>query len=165
MQFNNRSEAIRGSIIYVVIVSTFIIHLISAVLIAHQEWKYQKEHTPVYVIQLPPRASQNGNVSNRNDEANHNAVPTNTTRYNPILFQLENIKWLAIALGIFFIIQILQRFYTNYASAYLTLFVPELMTNVVIPIIFYARNEKARKFVLACFHCPWINIFWFVLCC
>ena len=138
----------------VFIVSSFIIHLISAVTKAHHEWKYQKEHTPVYVIQLPPRPSRNGNVSNRNDEANHHASPENTTRDNPILFQLENIKWLAIALGIFFIIQILQRFYTNYASAYLTLFVPELMNNVVIPIIFYARNEKARKFVLACFHCP-----------
>ena len=66
------------------------------------------------------------------DEANHHAVPTNKTRYNPILFQLKSIILLAIALGIFFIIQILQRCYTNYASVYLILFLPELMSSLCL---------------------------------
>ena len=135
----------------VFIVSSFIIHLISAAKKAHHEWKYQKEHTPVYVIQLPPRPSQNANLFDRNDEAIQYAPQTNTTRYNPIIFQLQHIIWLAITLGIYFVIQILQLFYTNYASAYAKLFVPELMTNFVMPCIFYARHAKARKFFVSCF--------------
>ena len=138
----------------VFIVSSFIIHLISAVTKAHHEWKYQKEHTPVYVIQLPPRPSQNANLFDRNDEAIQHAPQTNTARYNPILFQLQQLIWLAIALGIFFVIQILQPFYTNYASAYAKVFFPSLMTNFVMPCMFYARHAKARKFVASCFRYP-----------
>ena len=138
----------------VFIVSSFIIHLISAVTKAHQEWKYQKEHTPVYVIHLPPRPSQNANLFDRNDKAIQHAPQANTARYNPILFQLQQLIWLAIALGIFFVIQILQLFYTNYASAYTKLFFPSLMTNFVMPCMFYARHAKARKFVASCFRYP-----------
>ena len=141
-----------GTIVLAIAITSLIVHLICAGQIAWQKWKYQKEDNIVYSIQLPKKSYQNDSLSNGKD-VNQHGPSTNTKRYNPILFQLENIIWLAIALGIFFTIQILQRFYTNYASAYLILFVPELMTNVVIPIIFYARNEKARKFVLSCFRC------------
>ena len=143
----------RGSIIFVFAVSSFALHLVSAAQIAYQEWKYQKEHTTVYVIQLPPHPRQNASVLDRNDDIIHHGPQANTTRYNPILFQLEHVLWIAIILGSYFIIQILQRFHSNHASDYAKLFIPGLMINFVMPCIFYARNAKARKFVVSCFGC------------
>ena len=143
----------QGSIIFVFAVSSFIIHLVSAGQIAYQEWKYQKEHTAIHVIQLPPHPCQNASVLDRNDDRIHRAPQANTTRYNPILFQLENIIWVAIMLGICIVIIILQQFSSNHASDYAKQFTPGLMINVVMPCIFYARNAKARKFVVSCFVC------------
>ena len=152
-KFSHRSKTMQGSIIFVFAVSSFIIHLVSAGQIAYQEWKYQKEHTAIHVIQLPPHPCQNASVLDRNDDRIHRAPQANTTRYNPILFQLENIICLAIMLGICIVIIILQQFSSNHASDYAKQFTPGLMINVVMPCIFYARNAKARKFVVSCFGC------------
>ena len=135
---------------HVIVTTSLIVHLICAIQIACQKWKYQKEDTMVYSIQLPKKSCQNDSQSNVHD-ANQNGPSTNTKRYNPILFQLENILYLAIILGIHLAMITLRKMYTNHVSDYIELFFVPIMMNFVMPLMFYVRNAKARTFVVSRF--------------
>ena len=135
---------------YVIATTSLIVHLICAIQIACQKWKYQKEDTMVYSIRLPKKSCQNDSQSNVH-HANQQGPSTNTKRYNPILFQFENILYLAIILGIHLAMLTLREIYTNHVSDYIELFFVPIMVNFIMPSMFYVRNAQVRTFVVSCF--------------
>ena len=134
----------------IISITNFFIHLTSATLIAYQKKKYQKEENTVYIIRIPPNSSRSGSVSNGNDAIYH-SQPTNTQRYNPILFQLENIIFVSITLALFLVMTIVRTRYVNHLSDYAREFLPGIMFSFVFPCIFYLRNANVRKFIVSCF--------------
>ena len=135
---------------FVIATTTLIVHLICAGQVACQKCKYQKEDSIVYIIRLPKKSCQNGSLSNGND-AYQNGPSTNTNRYNPTLFQLENILCFATILGIHIAMMTLKKMYTNHMSDYVELFFVPIMVNLIMPLMFYVRHAKARTFVVSCF--------------
>ena len=151
LTFIHRSfNALNYSIMKILALLSFIIHLTSATLIAYQKKKYQEEDNTVYIIQIPPNSSQGDSVSNGN-RAIYHSHPTNTTRYNPILFQLENIIFVSITLALFLVMIIVSTRYVNHLSDYAREFLPGIMFSFVFPCIFYLRNANVRKFIVSCF--------------
>ena len=139
-----------GTIVLAIAITSLIVHLICAGQIAWQKWKYQKEDNIVYSIQLPKKSYQNDSLSNGND-VNQHGTSTNTKRYNPILFQFENIIYVAIILGLHLAIITLPKMYPNHVSDYVKLCFVPMMVNFFMPFMFYMRNAKARSFVVSCF--------------
>ena len=139
-----------GTIVLAIATTSLIVHLICAGQIAWQKWKYQKEDNIVYSIQLPKKSFQNDSLSNGND-VNQHGPSTNTKRYNPILFQFENVIYVAIILGLHLAIITLPKMYTNHVSDYVKLCFVPMMVNFFMPFMFYMRNAKARSFVVSCF--------------
>ena len=135
---------------YVIATTSLIVHLICAIQIACQKWKYQKEDTMVYSIRLPKKSCQNDSQCNVPD-AIQQGPSINTKSYNPILFQLENVLYLVIFLGIPLAMITFRKMYTNHVSDYIELFFVPIMVNFIIPFMFYVRNAKARTFVVSCF--------------
>ena len=130
-------------------VISLIIHLISAIKIACQKKKYQMEDNRVYIIRLPPNSCSNNSVSNDNAAVNP-SYPQNTTRYNPILYQLGSIIHVAILFSLYFVILIFQTVCSNHLSDYAMNFLPGIMINTIFPLIFYVQNPKARRFIVSC---------------
>ena len=143
-------NALNYSIMKILALLSFIIHLTSATLIAYQKKKYQEEDNTVYIIRIPPNSSRSGSVSNGNN-AMYNSQKTNTKRYNPILFQLENIIFVSITLALFLAMTIVSTRYVNHLSDYAREFLPGMMFSFIFPCIFYLRNANFRKFIVSCF--------------
>ena len=143
-------NALNYSIMKILALLSFIIHLTSATLIAYQKKKYQEEDNTVYVIQIPQNLSRSDSASNGNN-AIYRVQTTNTKRYNPILFQLENIIYLTITLALFFVMIIVSKRYVNHLSDYAREFLPGIMFSLIFPCIFYLRNANFRKFIVSCF--------------
>ena len=142
LTFIHRSfNALNYSIMKIIALISFIIHLTSSTLIAYQKKKYQEEDNTVYIIRIPPNSSRSRSVSNGNN-AIYNSQTTNTKRYNPILFQLENIIYLTITLALFFVMTIVSKRYVNHLSDYAREFLPGIMFSFVFPCIFYFRNAN-----------------------
>ena len=149
--FIHRSfNALNYSIMKIIALISFIIHLTSATLIAYQKKKYQEEDNTVYIIRIPPNSSPSDSVSNGNNAIYH-SHSTNTQRYNPILFQLENIIFVSITLALFLVMIIVSTRYVNHLSDYAREFLPGIMFCFVFPCIFYLRNANLRKFIVSCF--------------
>ena len=151
LTFIHRSfNALNYSIMKIIALISFIIHLTSSTLIAYQKKKYQEEDNTVYIIRIPPNSSRSRSVSNGNN-AIYNSQTTNTKRYNPILFQLENIIYLTITLALFFVMTIVSKRYVNHLSDYAREFLPGIMFSFIFPCKFYVRNANFRKFIVSCF--------------
>ena len=151
LTFIHRSfNALNYSIMKIIALISFIIHLTSATLIAYQKKKYQEEDNTVYIIRIPPNSSRSRSVSNGNNSI-YNSQTINTKRYNPILFQLENIIYLTITLALFFVMIIVSKRYVNHLSDYAREFLPGIMFSFIFPCIFYVRNANFRKFIVSCF--------------
>ena len=147
--FIHRQKESDFSILGLVGVISLTIHLISAIQIAYQKMKYQKEDNRSYIIHLPPNSSSNNTASNENDAINH-SFSTNTTRYNPIFYELGSIIYFVVMLSVYFVLLILQNFYTDILSDYAMNFLPAIMIKLIFPLIFHVQNPKPRRFIVSC---------------
>ena len=162
--FIHRQKESDFSILGLVGVISLTIHLISAIQIAYQKMKYQKKDNRSYIIHLPPNSSSNNTASNENDAINH-SFSTNTTRYNPIFYELGSIIYFVIMLSVYFVLLIVQHFYTDILSDYAMNFLPAIMIKFIFPLIFYVQNPKTRRFIVSCCVSRWIYVVLFVLYC
>ena len=162
--FIHRQKESDVSILQIVGIISLTIHLISAIQIAYQKMKYQKEDNRSYIIHLSPKPGSNNTASNENDVLNH-SFSTNTTRYNPILYELGNIIYFVIILSVYFVLLIVQHFHTNILSDYAINFLSGIMIKFIFPLIFYVQNPKSRRFILSCCVSRWIYVVLFVLYC
>ena len=113
--------------------------------------KYEKQDGKTYEINLKP-ASTILQASNGHG-TNNGFFRTNTSRYNKIMFQANNMVFIALFLVGTLIFFSLDRKYFNDVILYCQDFAPPLMLNIVFPIIFFARNKDAVLFIKKCMTC------------
>ena len=126
-----------------------LIHVFATVMISYYQRQYQKQDNTVYIIKLQTAESPNNTTSS--ERVLHETSPrVNTSEYNKILFQVNNMMSIGAYVVITMIITILARNDIPYFN-YLQEFLPAIMLGIIIPCIFYARNSKARLFIKECF--------------
>ena len=114
--------------------------------------KNEKQDTPVYIISLPSIQPADDNRS-RHDTIG-GIQRTNTERYNPIMLPIEYLAGLSFTIAMGMALTALGSLGSDmphYIFDYFRDFFPGLMSSIVIPLIFYARHAKARKFILSLF--------------
>ena len=114
--------------------------------------KYEKQDGKTYDISLQPAICTS--LQGLNGHATINGFfRTNTSRYNKIMFQANNMVFIALFLVVTLIFFSLDRKYFNDVILYCQDFAPPLMLNIVFPIIFFARNKDAVSFIKRCITC------------
>ena len=114
--------------------------------------KYEKQDGKMYDISLHPAICTS--LQGFNGHATNNGFfRTNTSRYNKIMFQANNMVFIALFLVGTLIFFSLDRKYFNDVILYCQDFAPPLMLNIVFPIIFFARNKDAVSFIKRCITC------------
>ena len=114
--------------------------------------KYEKQDGKMYDISLHPAICSS--VEGLNGYLTNNGFfRTNTTRYNKIMFQANNMVFISLFLVGTLIFFSLDRKYFNDVILYCQDFAPPLMLNIVFPIIFFARNKDAVLFIKKCMTC------------
>ena len=129
-----------------------IIYIVATITIFYHKRKNEKQDNPVYIISLPPTQTTDESRSRHNMTAGTQRI--NTERYNPILFPLESLVYLTFAMATTVALMALRSLEldrTHYLLDYLRDFCPGFMFSIVIPLIFYARHAKARKFIVSLF--------------
>ena len=129
-----------------------IIYIFATITIFYHKRKNEKQDNPVYIISLPPTQTTDENRSTRHMTAGNQRI--NTERYNPIMFPLESLVYLTFAMATTMALMALRSLElnrTHYMLDYLRDFCPGFMFSIVIPVIFYARHAKARKFIVSLF--------------
>ena len=125
-----------------------LIHMFAAIMISYYRRKYQKEDTAVYFIKLRvPESPINTNPTDRVVWKTNPQV--NTSEYNKILFQVNNMMTIGLYVVVVILFAILAKDNPCYLN-YLSDFLAAIMLGIVIPCIFYIRNPKARLFVKEC---------------
>ena len=139
-----------GSWIYLTIfLGSGLIHVFATVMISYYQRQYQKQDNTVYIIKLQTAESPNSTTSS--ERVLYETSPqVNTSEYNKILFQVNNMMSIGAYVLITMIVTILARNDIPYFN-YLQEFLPAIMLGFLIPCIFYVRNSKARLFVKECF--------------
>ena len=133
-------------------VFSVIIYIVARIIILFYKKKNGNQDNPVFIISLPQKEATDNNRSR-----NHTTVETqrtNAERYSPILFPLDSLMYLIIAIVMVTALISLgslgidkPHFILEYAREFL----PGLLCRIVMPSIFYFRNAKARKFILSLF--------------
>ena len=129
-----------------------IIYIFATITIFYHKKKNEKQDNPVYIISLPPTQTTDENRSRHHMTAGTQRI--NTERYNPIMFPVESLVYLIFAIATTFALMTLRSLElnrTHYMFDYLRDFAPGFMFSIPIPLIFYARHAKARKFILSLF--------------
>ena len=129
-----------------------IIYVFATITIFYHKKKNEKQDTPVYIISLPPTQTTDENRSRHHLTAGTQRI--NTERYNPIMFPLATLVYLTFAMAAtmaLMALRFLELDRTHYMLDYLRDFFPGFMFSIVIPLIFYARHAKARKFIVSFF--------------
>ena len=129
-----------------------IIYIFATITIFYHKRKNEKQDNPVYIISLPPTQTTDENRSTHHMTAGSQRI--NTERYNPIMFPLESLVYLTFAMATTMALMALRSLDLNrahYMLDYLRDFCPGFMFSIVIPVIFYARHAKARKFIVSLF--------------
>ena len=129
-----------------------IIYFLAGIIMFYYKKKAKKQDTPVFIISLPPPDTMDDSESRGDSTAKFQR--TNAATYNPIIFQLESLAYFALAMIVTMVLMALGSLSINnphYIFDYLQAFTPGLLFYIVIPLIFYARNTKARKFVISLF--------------
>ena len=132
--------------------SSVIIYLLAGIIMYYYKKKAKKRDTPVFIISLPPPDTMDDSESRGDNIRKFHR--TNAAAYNPIIFQLESLAYFALAMIATTVLMALGSLGINnphYIFDYLQAFTPGLLFYIVIPIIFYARNTKARTFVVSLF--------------
>ena len=126
-----------------------LIHIFATVMISYYQRQYQKQDSTVYIIQL--RTAESLNNIKSSERVMHETSPrVNTSEYNKILFQVNNMMSIGTYVLISMIVAILARYDIPYFN-YLQEFLPAMILGIIIPCIFYVRNCKARLFIKDCF--------------
>ena len=126
-----------------------LIHIFATMMISYYQRQYQKQDNTVYIIQL--RTVESPNNTKSSERVIHDTSPrVNTSEYNKILFQVNNMMSVGSYVIISMIVTILARNDIPYFN-YLREFVPAIILGIIIPCIFYVRNRKARLFIKDCF--------------
>ena len=129
-----------------------IIYIFATITIFYHKKKNEKQDNPVYIISLPPTQTTDENRSRHHMTAG--TQRTNTERYNPIMFPLGSLVYLTFAMATTVALTALRSLdlnKTHYMLDYLRDFCPGFMFSIVIPVFFYARHAKARKFIVSLF--------------
>ena len=129
-----------------------IIYIFATITIFYHKKKNEKQDNPVYIISLPPTQTIDENRSRHHMTAGTQRI--NTERYNPIMFPLESLVYLTFAMATTVALMALRSLElnrTHYMLDYLRDFCPGIMFSILIPLIFYARHAKARKFIVSLF--------------
>ena len=126
-----------------------LIHIFATVMISYYQRQYQKQDSTVYIIQLRTAESLN-NIKSSQRVMHETSPPVNTSEYNKILFQVNNMMSIGTYVLISMIVAILARYDIPYFN-YLQEFLPAMILGIIIPCIFYVRNCKARLFIKDCF--------------
>ena len=129
-----------------------IIYIFATITIFYHKKKNEKQDNPVYIISLPPTQTTDENRSRHHMTAGTQRI--NTERYNPIMFPVESLVYLIFAIATTFALMTLRSLElnrTHYMFDYLRDFAPGFMFSIPIPLVFYARHAKARKFILSLF--------------
>ena len=129
-----------------------IIYIFATITIFYHKKKNEKQDNPVYIISLPPTQTTDENRSRHHMTAETQRI--NTERYNPIMFPLGSLGYLTFAMATTVALTALRSLdlnKTHYMLDYLRDFAPGFMFSIVIPLIFYARHAKARKFIVSLF--------------
>ena len=139
-----------GNWIYLTIfLGSGLLHVFATVMISYYQRQYQKQDNTVYIIKLQTAESPNNTTSS--ERVLHETSPrVNTSEYNKILLQVNNMMSIGAYVVITMIITILARNDIPYFN-YLQEFLPAIMLGIIIPCIFYVRNSKARLFIKECF--------------
>ena len=129
-----------------------IIYIFATITIFYHKKKNEKQDNPVYIISLPPTQTTDENRSEHHMTTG--TQRTNTERYNPIMFPLGSLGYLTFAMATTVALTALRSLdlnKTHYMLDYLRDFAPGFMFSILIPLIFYARHAKARKFFVSLF--------------
>ena len=129
-----------------------IIYIFATITIFYHKKKNEKQDNPVYIISLPPTQTTDENRSRHHMTAGTQRI--NTERYNPIMFPLGSLGYLTFAMATTVALTALRSLdlnKTHYMLDYLRDFAPGFMFSILIPLIFYARHAKARKFIVSLF--------------
>ena len=132
--------------------SSVIIYFLAGIIMYYYKKKAKKQDTPVFIISLPPPDTMDDSESRGDNKGEFHR--TNVETYNPIIFQLDSLAYFALAMIATTVLMALGSLGINnphYIFDYLQAFTPGLLFYIVIPIIFYARNTKARTFVVSLF--------------
>ena len=132
--------------------SSVIIYFLAGIIMYYYKKKAKKQDTPVFIISLPPPDTMDDSESRGDGTAKFQR--TNAATYNPIIFQLESLTYFALAMIVTMVLMALGSLgisNPHYIFDYLQAFTPGLLFYIVIPLIFYVRNAKARKFIVSLF--------------
>ena len=118
-------------------------------MISYYQRQYQKQDNTVYTINL--RTAESPNNAESQERVEHETKPrVNTSEYNKILFQVNNMMSIGSYVLISMMVTILAQNDIPYFN-YLREFLPAIILGIIIPCIFYVRNCKARLFIKECF--------------
>ena len=132
-----------------IFLGTGMIHIFATMMISYYQRQYQKQDNTVYIIKL--RTAESPSNTESQERVEHETNPrVNTSEYNKILFQVNNMMSIGTYVLISIIITILARNDIPYFN-YLQEFLPPIILGIIIPCIFYVRNCKARLFIKECF--------------
>ena len=129
-----------------------IIYIFATITIFYHKRKNEKKDSPVYIISLPPTPTTDESRSGHHMTTGNQRI--NTERYNPIMFPLESLVYFIFTMATTMALMALRSLElnrTHYMFDYLRDFAPGFMFSIPIPLIFYARHAKARKFILSLF--------------
>ena len=126
-----------------------LIHIFATMMISYYQRQYQKQDNTVYIIKL--RTAESPNNTESQERVEHETKPrVNTSEYNKILFQVNNMMSIGSYVLISMMVTILAQNDIPYFN-YLREFLPAIILGIIIPCIFYVRNCKARLFIKECF--------------
>ena len=133
-------------------VFSVIIYIIARIIILFYKRKNDHQDNPIFIISLPQKEATDNNRS-RNHTTEETQRP-NTERYNPIMFPLDSLMYLFIAIVMVTALISLGSLGLNnphFMLEYVREFLPGLLFRTVMPLIFYARHAKSRKFIVSLF--------------
>ena len=134
--------------------SSVTIYFLARIIMYYYKKKAKKQDNPVFIISLSPSDTMDDGESRGDNTGKTHR--TNAETYNPIIFQLDSLAHIKysnamIATTVLMALGSLGINNPHYIFDYLQAFTPGLLFYIVIPLIFYARNTKARKFVISLF--------------
>ena len=150
--FSNRSVDSTSSILRYIFPMSAVLQVLIAFSIFIYRRKYEKQDGKMHEISLQPAICTRLQGENGHG-TNNGFFRTNTSRYNKIMFQANNMVFIALFLVGTLIFFSLDRKYFNDVILYCQDFAPPLMLNIVFPIIFFARNKDAVLFIKKCMTC------------